>query len=277
MKYYKAQIATSHVDKHNDVISVNALKDLVEQINACYMPVGIEHDPRIPPIGRIESAELKQLDDGEFAVEATICCFEKGDTMPVASKSGKELKIKKMMPLGEMGVGFDRSYFNAEAQEVINEVNALLKSREKPQYDIKKALDPLSILTIFGTFVVGGIAGGVAQKIGSDGWDAFKKKVKVLLDKNQAKEKLLRLDTTIQRNNLSINVEIILSDPSSSAIDNFFEHGIKKVDEILDAYFKQDDGMRKLVLEYKNSEIYVKFGVLQNGWPVPFHNNKPSQ
>ena len=79
MKKIKGIYATSNVDNHGKAFSVEALKMLVEQINNSYMPMGVEHDPRIPPIGRIISAKLIKRDDGSYAVEGISEIFEEGD------------------------------------------------------------------------------------------------------------------------------------------------------------------------------------------------------
>lgn len=58
MKYHKAITLTTHVDRHGDHFTREALVSMVDQIDKHYIPVNIEHDPRIPPQGRVVGAEV---------------------------------------------------------------------------------------------------------------------------------------------------------------------------------------------------------------------------
>lgn len=275
MKYIKSRVASSHVDRHGDKMSVEVLKKMVEQINSGYSSSGIEHDPRIPPVGRVESASLIKLDDGEYAVEATMGIFEPESKVPFNPDDPKELRVRRHTS-EYLGIAYDRAYYDEGSQLLINEINSIFKSGENPKVDIKKSLEPISILTITGSFVVGGIALGFMRKVGADSWDLFKNKIKALFKKNTAKERLLSLDTTIEKEGYSINVEIILSDPNSEAIDYFLEHGIKEVDGWVKEYFHYEQGMRRLVFEYKDNKIHTKFAVLKGGEPVALEQFKKS-
>jgi hypothetical protein len=53
---------------------------MVGLIRSAYLPMWNNHDPRIPPFGRVVAAEVRQLSDGECAVEAEIEVFEEGDS-----------------------------------------------------------------------------------------------------------------------------------------------------------------------------------------------------
>jgi hypothetical protein len=55
----------------------SALKVIVEQSNTQYMPLDIEHDPRIPPQGRDLPARMVSLPDSVPAVEGALQIFKK--------------------------------------------------------------------------------------------------------------------------------------------------------------------------------------------------------
>ena len=164
MKHFKGIIGTSHVDAHNVVISVEALRDLVEQIKNNYIPMGTEHDPRIPPRGRFVSARIVTLEDGEYGVEGIGEIFEPGDSFELRN-DGREIPLLRQED-GNLHIAFDRSYRDQEDQDIINEIARLFAS--KPQEQIKKALEPISILIIGGVFVLGGIASGFLGNVGAD-------------------------------------------------------------------------------------------------------------
>ncbi|HEY9152739.1 MAG TPA: hypothetical protein VIN60_07630 [Anaerolineales bacterium] len=76
LMHAKIRMITTHIDKHNERFAPSALDDFVRSINQQYMPMGVEHDPRIPPIGRILSAHIEELEDGEYAVDGIAEMFE---------------------------------------------------------------------------------------------------------------------------------------------------------------------------------------------------------
>src|SRR5258708_6141776 len=83
MRTQKAILTTTHVDSHFEKMSFSALESIVDLINRCHSPFVVEHDPRIPPIGRVLDARIKQLEDGEYGVEATIEMYEQGEEIPI--------------------------------------------------------------------------------------------------------------------------------------------------------------------------------------------------
>src|SRR4030065_241004 len=151
MKKLPARLTSTHIDRHNDRMALSALESLVTHINTAYLPVGIEHDPRIPPVGRIASAEIKELEDGEYAVDAILDIFESGDIIELTDS-------KRLLPIhenivGELHISYDRNFRNAEDQILIKEIGELFDAR--PQEEMKKALDPITVLTIGGAFLRG--------------------------------------------------------------------------------------------------------------------------
>ena len=74
--------ATTRVDRHGMRMTKEVLESMVTQINSPKeaLPVGVEHDLIIPPIGKILTATLVQLDEGEHGVEIVQEIFEKTGT-----------------------------------------------------------------------------------------------------------------------------------------------------------------------------------------------------
>lgn len=63
----KLVLSTSHVDKHGTVMSKEALESALDFINGDVKPrLGLEHDMTLPPLGRINDAELVQGEDSEY-------------------------------------------------------------------------------------------------------------------------------------------------------------------------------------------------------------------
>jgi hypothetical protein len=60
MRYVEAIFATTHVDRHGDKLTYESLLGVVEQIRQGYVPMMFNHDPRVPPIGRLVDAEVRE-------------------------------------------------------------------------------------------------------------------------------------------------------------------------------------------------------------------------
>ena len=113
----KAIAATTHVDLHNMKMSKEVLESMVEQVNnkEQAISVGIEHDLMVAPIGKIISAKLISIGNGEFAVETEQEIF---DTLGVKTINGQdfleylyEIKITSEISHRDKCNGF-RLYFS---------------------------------------------------------------------------------------------------------------------------------------------------------------------
>lgn len=266
MKHIKGIIATSHVDRHGEMLASEALQSLVEQINIKYIPMGVEHDPRIPPAGRLISAKLVKLEDGACAVEAVGEVFERGDVIPL-SDDPREITLHAHAP-DTLEVKFDRTYRDQESQSAINEIGVLLSA--SPQEEIKKALEPISILTIGGAFAAGAVAVSFLNRLGEDVYDTLKRKVKELLRRrsSDSPERLLVYEFTLMQDDLVVSAEVILTNPTDEDIDTFMDEGLKELDALAPKYCDPSTGLRKIVFEYSDKRLSVRFGVRKDAVPL---------
>lgn len=146
----KIRMMTTHVDKHNERVPVDALDDFVNLVNQQYVPVGVEHDPRIPPIGRLISAQIEELPDGEFAVDGIAEIYEQGKEIEFKD-DGREIPLE--LASDRIQISPDRSYFQPEDKELLLELQEIVKGEIRSS--IKKALEPISILIISASFIAG--------------------------------------------------------------------------------------------------------------------------
>jgi len=245
---------------------VSALESMADQISKSYIPMGVEHDPRVPPIGRIVAARVKELEDGEYGLEADIEMFEPGDDLELQT-SARELAIKHYSE--DLEIGFDRNFSNVEDQVAIREIGKLFGSA--PTEEAKKSVDPISLLTIGGAFVLGGVTAGFLSKIGEDGYEFLKKRLSMLLQRRKSggSEKLFRFQAVVKRGDYEIEVNVLLSDPTEDGIDEFFRNGLTQLDSVLPQYF-EIEGLKSLVLEYSERGLVEVFGVRRDAVPLKF-------
>jgi len=65
-------LATTHLDRQNQRFTKGALEKMADDINnGDRMPVNIEHDWTLPPLGKIVSARVEERDDGEHQLVVT--------------------------------------------------------------------------------------------------------------------------------------------------------------------------------------------------------------
>ena len=277
MKYSSGILTTTHIDKQNEKMSLSALESMVEQSNRYYIPITVEHDPRIAPIGRIKSTQIKKLEDGEYGVEGIFEMFESGEEIQLDLNDPREMRIDEHYDK-YLDIKYDISYNNPDDQKLIADINNILKSEVEPQYHTKKSIEPISILTIGGVFILGGITSGFLNKIGADAWDSLKENLKELFRKKKVEEneKLLCFEFTIENDGYRINTEIILTNPNDDDIDDFFENGLKNIDKILPNYFDSNTGLKRIVMEYSDETIDVKFGVRKDGVPLQINDSSNS-
>jgi len=63
---------TTGVDLHGDQISKEALLQAKDQIGGASCPaVGVAHDPTVPPLGKVLSAEVQERQDGIYELLIT--------------------------------------------------------------------------------------------------------------------------------------------------------------------------------------------------------------
>ena len=269
MEYYKAILSTTHVDQHNEKMTLSALESLVEQSNDNIIPLTVEHDPRKPPIGRIKSTQIKQLEDGEYGLEGTFEIYENDDDFTLPLDDKREMRIKEHNS-NSLSIVYDRSYQNPDDQTLIYELNTLIKSDLEPQFFSKKSVEPISVLYIVGAYILGNVTTGFFNQIGSEAWELLKEKIKTIYHKKniEENEKLLSFEFTIENDGYKINVIIILTDPKDEDIESFLEIGMKAIDSLPIEYFKPELGIKKIVMEYSNNSLKTNFGVRKDAVPV---------
>lgn len=75
MKIYIGIASTTHIDRHGDRLSKDALDDMARQINEKYIPKLIDHDWN-KHVGVILYGKVFRLEDGEYALGAVSGLFE---------------------------------------------------------------------------------------------------------------------------------------------------------------------------------------------------------
>ena len=236
MKRIEAVVSTTRLDSHGERMSHEALDSLVDSITHSFIPIGIEHDPRIPPQGRIASGFVRKAPDGEYEAVVIMEVFDDNDELS-ESNDPREIVTPAHRTDG-LTISYDWTHRHEEDQQDIAEIAAILGN--EPIYDVKKAVEPISIITVAGAFVLGGIAAGFFGQIGVDAWTFIKEKLARLFARKERRkgEQLLVFSALVEAEGRKVEVEIILNNPTPEHIEQFLSTGLQTIDLVLPIYLR---------------------------------------
>lgn len=268
-KFVESVMANTLLDRQNEKLTIEALEALIDSIEKFNIPITIEHDPRKPPIGRINDAYIRKRTDGEYEAVSILEFFD--NDLSVIQANNKEFPVRSVSE--NLEISFSFSHKNTIDQNDILFISELLKS--KPNYEAKKSADPISILSLTGAFVLGGIAAGFLNKIGADIWDLIKPKIIKLLSKNKSKkaDDLLIFKVIVENFGKSVEIDIILTNPDIDDIDLFLTKTTFELDKVISVYLEFDNDIRKLVFELKGNHLTLNYALRKDCIPVFFNRS----
>jgi len=266
MKIVHGTLATSSPDLEGEIIPVRELERFAEQINSQWLPMVVEHDPRIPPIGRLSSATVIQRDDGVYAVEGTFERYEDGDIIPFVDER-RRVPTHEHMNADAFEIRWDRSFRGADDQSDLDELVDLLGASNK--HHVKKSVEPISALIIAGGFILSGVARGFLQKLGGDAAEAVKKKLKKLMQRQRGKEQLLVYEWSVScEDSRVVIVQVILTNPSQEDIDSFHVRGQFDLARVLPEHLRAPLPLAQLTYEYENGKLELTYALRTDAVPV---------
>lgn len=133
-------------------ITREAVEGMLEQIQASPKPVNIEHDPTVPPVGRMTNAKLIELPDGEVALETEMELFE--GTVPAVFKAASELEreISELSPFeteeGPLEITTDSRSYEAADIEALRDIAAGAGGAEASDSAMRFSVTPDALLVI---------------------------------------------------------------------------------------------------------------------------------
>lgn len=244
-----------------------ALQKLVDSINRGIIPLNIEHDPRIAPRGRVQSAELLQLQDGTWVVEGTLELFEHGDA-DLPPQDDRKLVIRRLHP-GEIELYADRSFDGSEETVLVDEMAAALGTKAK--LEIKKSIDPVSVLTIAMGVAAGSFFKSFFEKLGEEAAGKVISSLKAAFrpgSRRGQQDNLLVLSFCCWTKSGEVEVQVIATNPSESTLDGLFSRALHELDAVGEQHLSASARLRRLVYEYDGEALRPLFGVRDDGYPL---------
>ena len=268
MKLVKGIVATTHVDLHGDRMALQALQGLARQVGEHYLPVDVNHDPRYPPVGRVDSAEIIELPDGEYAIQCTQEMFEEADSLESLNGDGRKIRIKDQN-IQTIAVEYDRTFRDEKGEELLRELSQISGEDEKPTQTLKKAVEPISTLLIAaGICALGSIAVGFFTKLGSDFYDKLKNALISYYRDNNSSERLLDFCFVTQQNNSTFEIHVLVVNPTEQKLNELFNSRFNEIDTRLSSLPLIDSDVAKIVFEYNNQKLLMLYAVRSDSVPV---------
>jgi hypothetical protein len=264
MRTIRTIMATTHVDPHNERLTLEALESMKDYINSAYLPFIFNHDPRCPPLGRAVPADVVTLADGEHAIEAEVEVFESGEH-PTFDES-RAVRYRQL-PRDGLVLTVDRNFSQPEFDAPVAAIAAMFG--RSPEYEVKKALDPIAVLgTGLGAVAVGKFAGAFFSKLGSNAADARCAHLTDLFRRRTSGQvQLLRLEFEFDHGGRQCRAEVIATGPSEADINGLLREGLSDVDTLLPTYL--ESGVTRYVFEYSRGKATLTFAVRSDAVP-PF-------
>ena len=266
MRRIRVIMATTHLDRHNEHLTLAALESMREQIRSSFLPFIFNHDPRSAPIGRAIDAEITDLPDGEHALEAEIEGFESGPLPPL--RTDRSMHFREL-PRNSLVLTIDRSFSRPEFQDA---VGAIAQEFGTPvQFEGKKALEPIAVLIISASsLALGSFATSFFSRLGKNAADLVTQKLMEIFSPRQTRDDvpLLRFEFEFEHEGVSRRAEVILTGPSGEDIDSFLKDGLERLDQVLPLCLGGPEGLVKYVFSYSQGDLAFRFAVRSDAVPL---------
>jgi hypothetical protein len=276
MRKIKMEIARSGVIDRV-LTPPKAIVESAKLYNEGYIPLTIEHDIRNPPVGRIVSAEVVVLDDGTHLLQGEAEIFEESDHLAPFPQNGKSVNIH-----AEEVDNF--LIFGNQAFEEDEDIADLYRElRDLGGGDLNRAyredsIEPISILIIgCGIFVLQGISNGFFSKLGEDLYKILKLKLKKIFEKKSLKKKedLLQFQFFVNgRSGKTIEVNVVITNPSQNDIDEFFDSVPAMLDTMLSDLLIDNLDVCRVVLSYEFRQLKLLYILRSDGLPFPLYQQE---
>jgi len=254
MRKLEGTMLTTHADLDGERMAPKGLDSFAASVNENYLPFTVEHDIRKAPIGRVASAAVVPLADGEFAVRGVFEVFEEGDTLSSLRGDGRRIRVDRN-DVSTFYVKCDRSYETAEGREFLAALRRLSPDSHVT-LQVKKSADPISTLFIAaGVFVGTSIAAGFFARLGEDLYVSLKRLLKTHFGcHSEQRERLLVFQFTTAVGADLAEVQVVLTNPTPEEIDALFLRGFSDLDSYLSRCAGLDSAAR-FVFEYKDGRL----------------------
>lgn len=256
---------------------------MVRAAKSSYIPTWIEHDPTVPPVGRIVDARLIRLDDGVFAVEADQEIWDSDDDPSTIVSDGRDMVIA-MIDSPTFEIGIDLGTMQEEGDALKEELVALRCSNVSTVVQ-RSALSAMTIVVGTGTFVIGAIASGFLQELGKDGYVKVKEWLQERVRKRAgdqsgatpATPSRIQFTFTVKSADREVQVDVVIESPSDLDIEAFMGSGVRQLDALVTQVLSLEPQARRLLIRQENQVLVPGFVVRRDCYPLGLTTRPPDR
>jgi hypothetical protein len=265
------RIATTHVVPDQRAMTLEDLKLHLDTIDHVIIPVYSVHDPRQPPIGRVVSGAIVGLEDGEYALDVNVELFDPDFIPPPGAAMDKKVTIVNRSQ-GMFGIWCDMFTITPEKAVILKEISEILKTPVSSRSGAGIMQDDLPILIIgIGRLPFGYIADTFSRRLGGGNIHLLTKNLTRLYTSPREipDDSLLIFDLDVtDRQQRSLLIEVIMTNPCVKDIVTFFSEGLRELDRILPPFYLSRLRPRKIVISYSDGRFRVLYAIQEQGIPM---------
>ncbi len=265
------RIATTHAFPDYPAVTLDDLKRHLATIGHVIIPVYSVNDPRQPPIGRVVSCVIVGLEDGEYALDVSIELFGP-DFVPEGGTSVDRRVAKLNKPSGKFGIWCDMTSMPPEKTGALREISEILETQICSGSGTGLLQEEPFILTIgIGTLPFGYIAYTVSSRLGPEKVHQLTGKLtRIYTDPGESRsDSLLIFDLDVtDRQQRSLLIEVIMTNPEEKDIKSFFSGGFGELDRILPPFYMSRLHPKKIVMNYSDGGLRVLYAIQEQGIPM---------
>jgi hypothetical protein len=250
---------------------------MAQAINTHYIPFGVDHDPRIPPIGRIVSAFVKDLDATHKAVVGQMQVWEKSDVAADLEGDGRIIASPRE-PAIAFEVLFDKASADELGRDELEELARVAHPTARPRYHAKKAFEPISSIVLeVGIFVLGAIAAGFLAKVGEGVFETLKARLSRLARPRQRGDRIFQLQCGVTSEGRTISVDLIATNPTPETVQFMLTGGLQQLDALVARLAATSPREAKIAAECSDTNVRLLYSVRDDGVPSPLVAIEPGE
>jgi hypothetical protein len=271
MSRRSVRIATTHVVPDHPSMALEDLKQHLDTIDHVIIPVYSVHDPRKPPIGRVVSGVIEGLEDGEYALDVNVELFDPDFIPPPGAAVDKRVAIVNRTK-GRFGIWCDMFTIKSEIAVILQEISEILETPFSSRSSAGIMQDDLPILIIgIGMLPFGFIADTFSRHLSVEKIHLLTQSLTHLYVSpgEFPADSLLIFDLDVtDRQQRSLLIEVIMTNPDVKDIKTFFSEGFRELDRILPPFYLSRLRPRKIVMNYSDGRFRVLYAIQEQGIPM---------
>lgn len=259
-------LATTHVDPHGHRLALRALESMVAQVADHYIPVINNHNYLKAPLGRIATASIVRLPDGEYALEAVNELFEPGDVPASLAGDGRRMLVGPA-PSAPFKVSANLQFADSGGQALVYELAELAIPGSRPEVLLQKSLDPMALLII--TFPLIAFANGFFGQMGADTYIALKRRLIAHYRHHEDRPSILELRFIGNADNRQVEIRVFIQDPTEKIMEMLLTEGISELTQLVSDTLALEPNSAQLALLLSKDHLELLYVVRNDVVPLP--------